>query len=193
SSPGGSSRLAFPGGVAGALRVVSYLSDRNRRGRAPAPADRLAAAPRVSGACRGGRQAHSPERLRRERCQPSSAGSFHVECTTLCCLLRSLPFLARDDVGTVPPRPVVLRSRCFVRTVPLFCLSQKLCQSRDIHIAQASSGKSRLDLLEQPAVAVRVAERGERAVTGVFRRGPADSTAGGIALKLGSGRPGVED
>ena len=47
----------------------------------------------------------------------------------------------------------------------LFRLSQKLCQSRDVHVAESSSGKSRLDFLQQPTVAIRVAERGERDVT----------------------------
>src|SRR2546421_464570 len=52
-----------------ALRVASFLLDRNLRGRAPAPADRLPATPRASGACRGGQKARSRETLRRERCR----------------------------------------------------------------------------------------------------------------------------
>jgi hypothetical protein len=45
----------------------------------------------------------------------------------------------------------------------LLCLSQKLRQSREVH-AESSSGKPRRDFLEQPAIAVRIFERGERAV-----------------------------
>ena len=103
-----------------------------------------------------------------------------------------LPALARDDVGGVPPRPVVLRSGRFVLAMALLCLSQKLGQSRDVQVAESSSGKTRLDLLEQPAVAVRIAERGERAIAGVVGCGPADSTARAVALELSSRRPGVE-
>jgi hypothetical protein len=42
---------------------------------------------------------------------------------------------------------VVLGSGRFVLAVVLLCLSQKLCQSRDIHAAESSSGKPRLDLI----------------------------------------------
>ena len=87
-------------------------------------------------------------------------------------LLGSPALLARDDVGGVPPRPVVLRSGRFVRAMVLLCLSQKLCQRRDVQAAESSSGKPRLDLLEQPAVAVWIAERGARAV-GAPDRDPA--------------------
>src|SRR6478609_10041118 len=58
--------------------------------------------------------------------------------------------------------------RCrFVLAMVLLCFSQKLCQSPDIQ-AESSSGKPRRDLLEQPSVAVRIAERGERAVAGML-------------------------
>ena len=42
------------------------------------------------------------------------------------------PALARDDVGGVPPRPVVLRSGRFVLAMARLCLSQKLGQRRDV-------------------------------------------------------------
>src|ERR1700737_579200 len=74
----------------------------------------------------------------------------------------------------------------------LLCLSQKLCQRRDVAVAESSSGKPRLDLLEQPAVAVWIAERGERAIAGMVGCGPADSTARAVAPELSSRRPGVE-
>ncbi len=53
-------------------------------------------------------------------------------------------------------------------------------------------GQPRRDLLQQPAVAVRVAERGERAVAGVVGRGSADATARADGLELSARRPGVE-
>ena len=46
-----------------------------------------------------------------------------------------------------------------------------------------AAGQPRRDLLQQPAVAVRVAERGERAVAGVIGRRPADATAA-VGLEL---------
>ena len=85
------------------------------------------------------------------------------------CLFRSPAALARDNVGSVPPRPVVLWSGRIVPSMTLFRLSQKVCQSRDVHVAEPSSGESRVDLLEQPAIAVRIAERGERDVTAPLR------------------------
>ena len=48
------------------------------------------------------------------------------------------------------------------------------------------------DLLQQPAVAVRVAERGERAVAGAIGRGPADPTARASGSELRARRPRVE-
>ena len=82
----------------------------------------------------------------------------------LRCLLGSPAALACDNVRGVPLRPVVLRSGGFVRAMVLLCLPQKVGQSRHVQAAESSSGKSRLDLLEQPAVAVRIAERSPRAI-----------------------------
>src|SRR5207253_3972444 len=62
----------------------------------------------------------------------------------------------------------------------------------DVRVAEPSSGKPRLDLLEQPAVAVRIAERGERAIAGMVGCGPADPTARAVTLELSPRRPGVE-
>jgi hypothetical protein len=56
----------------------------------------------------------------------SSAGSFNVECSVFGRLFGSPTALARDGVGGVPPRPVVLRSGRFVVAVALFRFSQKL-------------------------------------------------------------------
>src|SRR6266853_3054693 len=111
--------------------------------------------PTISTPARGrtsGRAAH-----RSAGARPSAAGTFHVERGTFGCLVGSLPLLARHDVGGVPPGPVMLRSGRFVLAMALLCLSQKLGESRDVH-TESSSGKPRLDLLEQPAVAVWITE-----------------------------------
>jgi hypothetical protein len=65
-----------------------------------------------------------------------------------------LPVLPRDHVGGVPPRPMVLRGRWFVLAMMLLGLTQKLCQRRDVKIAESTSGQARCDLLEQPGVAI---------------------------------------
>ena len=64
------------------------------------------------------------------------AGTFDVNLGLFGCLVRSLPALAGDDVGGVPCRPVVLRSGRFVLAMALLCLSQKLCQSRKVQVAE---------------------------------------------------------
>ena len=64
----------------------------------------------------------------------------HVECSIFGCLVGSPAALARDDVGGVPPRPVVLRSGRLVRAVVLLCLSQKLRQRRDVQAASPRPG-----------------------------------------------------
>ena len=56
----------------------------------------------------------------------------HVAPGVLGGLLRRLAALARDDVGGVPPRPVVLRGGRFVLAVVLLGLSQKLGERRDV-------------------------------------------------------------
>src|SRR5262245_36636635 len=99
-----------------------------------------------------------PHPLRTERPRPSSAHMFHVECTFFGRLLWSLPLLARDDVGGIPLLPVVRRRRLFVLAMVLLCFFEKRNQSRNVHVAESSSGKTRLDLLQQPAVPVRIAE-----------------------------------
>ena len=56
----------------------------------------------------------------------------HVAPGVLGGLVGRLAPLARDDVGGVPPRPVVLRGRRFVLAVVLLCLSQQLRERRDV-------------------------------------------------------------
>ena len=47
----------------------------------------------------------------------SPAGTFHVERSILRCVVGRFPALARDDVGGIPSRPVVLRSGRFIRAM----------------------------------------------------------------------------
>src|SRR4029453_8875347 len=68
----------------------------------------------------------------------------------------------------VPSGPMVLRSGRFVLAMVLLGLSQKLCERRDVYAAEASSRKPCLDRLEEPAVAVGIAERRKRAVGATF-------------------------
>src|SRR5262245_41251432 len=58
----------------------------------------------------------------------------------------------------------MLRRGRLVLAMLLLGLSQQSRQRRDDEAADSSSGKPRLDFLEQPAVAVRIAERGKCAV-----------------------------
>src|SRR6185369_12441638 len=84
--------------------------------------------------------------------------SLHVSPGLVDGLLRSLAPLSRYEVGGVPLRPVVLRRGPFVFAMVLLCLLQKRYEGRDIHAAEPSSRKPRLDLLEYPTVAIRIAE-----------------------------------
>src|SRR6185312_14294842 len=93
------------------------------------------------------------------RAQPSSPETCHVARAIAGRFLRSPALFAGDDVGGVPVRPVVLRSSRLVLAVVLLCLPQKPGQRRDVQVGESSSGKTGLDLLEQPAVAVGIVER----------------------------------
>jgi len=101
------------------------------------------------------------------------------------------PVLTRDDVRRIPVRPVMLRSGRFVFAMVLLGLQQKLRQSFHIQ-AESSSRKPRRYLLKQPSVAVRVAERSERAVASMIGRRAADTTARAIGMELSTRSPGVK-
>jgi hypothetical protein len=60
------------------------------------------------------------------------SGTFQVERRVFRCFLGGSPAFARNDVGGVPPRPVMLRSGRFVRAVVLLCFFQKVSQRRDV-------------------------------------------------------------
>src|SRR5437879_12821825 len=72
---------------------------------------------------------------------------------------------------------MVLRGGWFVLAMMLLRLAQKLTQHRDIQIAESTSGQSRCDLLEQPGVAIRIAERSKGKVAAVTGVQPTDATA----------------
>src|SRR5262245_2570063 len=119
------------------------------------------------------------------------ASTFDVPRRVFDGLIGTPPALARDDVGAVPVRPMVLWSGRFVLAMALFCFAQELDLSRDV-AAESSSGQPRPDLLEQPAVAIWIAETGERKVAGVIGCRPAHSSAFAVGLELSARRPGVE-
>src|ERR1700686_4030620 len=71
---------------------------------------------------------------------------------------------------------MVLRGGWFVLAMMLVRLTQKLCQRRDVQIAESTSGQARCDLLKQPGVAIRVAERSKGKVAAVIGVRPTDAT-----------------
>src|SRR5215207_698125 len=84
-------------------------------------------------------------------------------------LLRTAAVLTRAQVGRVPVPPVVLGVRPLVVAVVLFRLVEELCKGCDVHGSCSrhhplAAGKPRLDLLKQPAVPIRVLERGKRVI-----------------------------
>src|SRR5882672_10073589 len=70
---------------------------------------------------------------------------------------------------------MVLRGGWFVLAMMLLRLTQKLCQRRDVQIAESTSGQARCDLLEQPGIAIRVAERSKGKVAAVTGVRPTDA------------------
>ena len=78
-------------------------------------------------------------------------------------LLGGAPALPSVHVRCVPVPPVVRWGDRLERAVMLGRLMQELCESPNID-RHTPARESLLDLLQQPAVAVGIAERGERAV-----------------------------
>lgn len=96
------------------------------------------------------------------------------------CLLRTAAALTGAQVGRVPVPPVVLGVRLLVVAVAFLRLAEEFCKVCDIHGSRSrqllfTAGKPRLDLLEQPAVPVRIIERGKRVVGTTLRVAPADA------------------
>src|SRR5690348_14537833 len=69
---------------------------------------------------------------------------------------------------------MVLRSRRFVLAMMFLCFSQQLRHCRNIKIADPSSRQPRCNFLQQPTVAVRIMEGGERGITRMRRVRTAD-------------------
>src|ERR1044071_5310678 len=105
---------------------------------------------------------------------------FHVAVGGGACLLRTAAVLTRAQVGRVPVPPVMLGMRLLVVAVMLFRLVEEFCKGRNgrglcLRRLPLAARKPRGDLLEQPAVPVRVLERGKREVGTTLRVGPADA------------------
>src|SRR5918993_3159542 len=88
-------------------------------------------------------------------CGHGDAGAFDAECAICGRFLRTPSPLARNDVFSVPLRPVVLRSGRFVLAMTLLCFLEKLGQRHHVQ-AEPATRKSSLDLLKEPAVPVRI-------------------------------------
>src|SRR5262245_29804494 len=97
-------------------------------------------------------------------CAHAFSVTLHVACALFRGLIRSLPLLARGDEGPIELRPVVLRSRGLIGAMTLLGLPKKLDEGRHVQGAEPTPWQPRLDLLDQPAVPVRIAERSEREV-----------------------------
>src|SRR5580700_11828736 len=115
-------------------------------------------------------------------------GLVHVAVGGGCCLPRAAAVLTRAQVGRVPVPPVVRGVRLLVVAVVLRRLAEKLGQGCDVHGWCArqlpfAAGCPRRDLLEQPAVPVRVLKRGKRVVGTTLRVAPAHACV----------LPGLED
>src|SRR5579864_5667952 len=80
---------------------------------------------------------------------------------------------------------MVLRGGWFVLAMMLLRLTQKLCQRRDVQIAESTSGQARRDLLKEPAVAIRVAERSKGKVAAVTGVRPTGATVA-VGAELGT-------
>src|SRR5258708_39840423 len=79
----------------------------------------------------------------------------------------------------------------FVLAMMLLRLTQKLCQRRGVQTAESTSGQARCDLLEQPGVAIRVAERSKGKVAAVTGVRPTDATVA-FGTELSTRFPSME-
>src|SRR5215213_1786009 len=105
---------------------------------------------------------------------------LHVTVGGCRRLLRTASLLTRAQVGRVPVRPLVLGVRLLEAAVVLRRLAEEFRKGRGVHGSRPrrlplAAGEPRLDLLKQPAVPVRVLERGEREVGTALRVAPADA------------------
>jgi hypothetical protein len=90
---------------------------------------------------------------------------LHVAIGGGCCLLWIVAALTRAQIGRVPVPPLMLDVRLLEAAVALCRLTEEPCQGCNVHglwsrQVPLAAGKPRLDLLEQPAIPVRILERG---------------------------------
>ena len=112
---------------------------------------------------------------------------LHVEVGGRVGLLRGAALLAGVEVRRVPVPPVVLRGDLLEAAV-VHAVSSSSRPASATSVPSTRPGSRLGDLLEQPLVAVGVAERGERAVGLALR-----VRAGHAALAAGGERHAVED
>ena len=96
---------------------------------------------------------------------------LHVAPRGLRCLVRRAPLLARVHVSGVPVPPVVRGMALLVRVVMLGSLVEQGGPGSDVRrqVRPLPARQPRLDLLEQPLVAIGIAERGVRLIGAAFR------------------------
>ena len=99
---------------------------------------------------------------------------------------RRLPVLARDDIGGVPDRPMMLRSCWFVLAMVFLRLTQELRHRCNVQMAQPPSRQPRSNFLKQPGVAIGVVERSKGKVAVVIGRRTGDAAVA-VGSKLSTG------
>src|SRR5436190_5781640 len=98
---------------------------------------------------------------------------LHVPVGGDGCLRRTAAVLTRVQVGRVPVPPVMFGVRLLVVVVVLRRFAEELCKGCNVHgCAPFAAGKTRRDLLEQPAVPVRTLKGGKREVGTTFGVAP---------------------
>src|SRR5205814_6993566 len=117
-------------------------------------------------------------------CAPMSATrseSFNFPYVTIGrggCLFRTASVLTRVQVRRIPIPPMMLAVGLLVLAVVFLRLAQDLGKSCDFHGSCSrrlpfAAGKTRCDLLKQPAVPIWILERGKREVGTALRVAPA--------------------
>src|SRR6516162_4306060 len=95
----------------------------------------------------------------------------HVATRGLRCLVWRAPTLASVHVGGIPVPPVVRGVGLLVRIMMLGCFLEQAGPGSDVpgQVLPLPARKPRPDLLEQPFVAIWIAERGIRLVGATLR------------------------
>src|SRR5687767_8899824 len=105
---------------------------------------------------------------------------FHVAVGRRRRLFRTAAVLTRAQVGRVPVPPVVLGVRLLEAAMVFRRLAKELSKACDVRRVCSrrlplATGKPRLDLLKEPAVPIRILERGKGEVGSTLRVAPADA------------------